>query len=162
MRRRVGSTPILLRHIHHAAVSALHLHCPDDLHYHVEHQVWARLDGDGLATVGITALGIQLAGEIYMCRPKSVGSTVEQGRSIAVVELAKSIVSVKSPLSGTVAAVNPRLADNPGLVHEDPYGAGWLAQLRMADGDTGLQALVHGEAVAPAMQHHAWLHRVQE
>ena len=66
---------------------------PADLHYLIEHQVWARRDPDGLATVGITSLGIALAGEIYMCRAKAVGTTIEQGRSIAVVELAKSIVS---------------------------------------------------------------------
>ena len=78
------------------------LHFPDELHYDIEHQVWARLEADGSATVGITALGVQLAGEVYMCRPKGVGSVVERGRGIAVVELAKSIVSVKSPLGGTV------------------------------------------------------------
>ena len=138
------------------------LHCPEDLYYHVEHQVWARLGDDGRATVGITALGIQLAGEIYMCRPKTVGSAVEQGRSIAVVELAKSIVSVKSPLSGTVVAVNPRLSAQPELVHRDPYGEGWLVQLRTTDFDTERHALLHGDAVAPAMQHHAWLHRVEQ
>lgn len=143
-------------------MSAPPLHCPEDLHYHVEHQVWARLGDGGLATVGITALGIQLAGEIYMCRPKTVGSAVEQGRSIAVVELAKSIVSVKSPLSGTVVAVNPRLSSQPELVHQDPYGEGWLAQLRVTDFDAERRALLHGEAVAPAMQHHAWLHRVEQ
>ena len=43
---------------------------PDDLYYLVEHQVWARFDDDGVATVGITSLGIHLAGDIYMCRPK--------------------------------------------------------------------------------------------
>ncbi|MBW0172409.1 MAG: glycine cleavage system protein H [Hydrogenophaga sp.] len=143
-------------------MNALNLPFPDDLHYLVEHQVWARLDGDDLATVGITSLGIQLAGEIYMCRPKTIGSAVEQGRSIAVVELAKSIVSVKSPLSGAVVAVNPRLATKPELVHLDPYGEGWLAQLRVADAKSELAALVHGDAVAPAMQHHAWLHRQEQ
>ena len=67
---------------------------PDALWYHAEHQVWARLLGETEAVVGITAMGIKLAGEIYMCRPKSAGSAVEQGRSVAVVELAKAIVSV--------------------------------------------------------------------
>ena len=49
------------------------LEFPGDLHYLVEHQVWARVEGDGTATVGITALGIAQAGEIYMCRPKWPG-----------------------------------------------------------------------------------------
>lgn len=136
------------------------LEFPDGLHYLVEHQVWARYGGDGTATVGITALGIRLAGEIYMCRPKAVGSEVAQGGSIAVVELAKSIVSVKSPVRGTVLAVNPALAQQPELVHTDPYGRGWLACVRLADFEADCAALVHGNAVAAAMERHAWLNRL--
>lgn len=135
---------------------------PADLHYLVEHQTWARLLGDGTATVGITALGIQLAGEIYMCRPKSVGSEVEQGRSIAVVELSKSIVSVKSPVRGVVVEVNPALEEQPELVHRAPYGEGWLARVRLSDVGADLALLLHGDAVGPAMAHHAWLQRADE
>lgn len=131
---------------------------PEGLHYHADDQVWARLEDDGSATVGITALGIRLAGEIYMCRPKAVGSEVAQGRSVAVVELAKSIVSVRSPVSGTVTEVNQRLEAEPELVHLDPYGAGWIARIRLADFAADAPALVHGEAVAGAMERHAALH----
>ena len=134
---------------------------PASLHYLVEHQVWAQPEDDGLVRVGVTSLGIQLAGEIYMCRPKAVGSAVEQGRSIGVVELAKSIVSVKSPVNGVVAEVNPRLGAEPELVHLDPYGAGWLARVKVADFAAEAAALVHGEGVAAAMEHHAWLNRVE-
>ena len=135
---------------------------PAGLHYLVEHQVWAQLLGEGRARVGITSLGIALAGEIYMCRPKVAGSVVEQGRSIGVVELAKSIVSVKSPVHGEVLLVNPRLANEPGLVHTDPYGEGWLAELRLLDFDADHIALLHGEPVLAAMRHHAWLHKTQD
>lgn len=134
---------------------------PEGLYYLVEHQVWARVQAD-VATVGITSLGIRLAGEIYMCRPRPVGTVVEQGRSVGVVELAKSIVSVKSPVSGTVVELNPALAGRPELVHLDPYGAGWLARVQLADFAHDLPALAHGEAVAPAMARHAWLNRVED
>lgn len=134
---------------------------PPDWLYHIEHQVWARPEHDGLFTVGITALGIRLSGEIYMCRPKGVGVAVEQGRSIGVVELAKSIVSVKSPLSGEVVDVNPRLRDEPELVHRSPYGDGWLARIRATALDSERHALVSGGAVASAMREHARLHRLE-
>jgi glycine cleavage system H protein len=142
-------------------MKVLGLEFPDALHYHVEQQVWARPDADGLVAVGITALGIRLAGEIYMCRPKGVGQSVEQGRSVAVVELAKSIVSVKSPLSGEVVEVNAALAAQPELVHTDPYGQGWLVRLKPVAWDGERSALVHGDAVAAAMAHHAWLNNVE-
>ena len=61
-------------------MTALQLQFPPDLHYLLEHQVWARLDSDGLATVGITALGIALSGEIYMCRPQAPGHGPGAGR----------------------------------------------------------------------------------
>lgn len=133
---------------------------PDGLWYHAEHQVWARLIGETEAVVGITTMGIRLAGEIYMCRPKSVGAVVEQGRSVAVVELAKAIVSVKSPLSGTVLEVNAALSERPEQVHADPYGSGWLARLRLSAWPTESKVLVHGEAVRNAMAQHAWLNRL--
>lgn len=141
-------------------MDALGLHFPEDLWYLVEHQVWARLHDDGSATVGITALGIRAAGEIYMCRPKSPGSEIEQGRSVAVVELAKSIVSVKSPVRGVVLERNERLEDVPELVHRSPYDEGWLARIRLADFAADRPALLHGAAVPAAMAHHAWLNRV--
>jgi glycine cleavage system H protein len=136
---------------------------PDGLYFQAEHQVWARLeDGGSVARVGITALGIHLAGgEIYMARPKMVGAVVAQGASVAVVELAKAIVSVKSPVGGTVVEVNARLGAAPDLVHRDPYGEGWLARLTLSGFDADRAALVHGEAeVRPAMERQAWLHRV--
>jgi len=134
---------------------------PDDLHYHVEHQVWARLHSDGMVTAGITAMGIQVAGEIYMCRPKPVGTVVEQGRSLAVVELAKSIVSVKSPVGGTVLDINPRLANDPELVHQDPYGEGWIARIQARAWERDTVQLLKGAEIIPAMEHYAWLHLIE-
>lgn len=134
---------------------------PDALWYHAEHQVWARVEGLE-AVVGITQLGIRLAGEIYMCRPKPVGASVEQGRAIAVVELAKSIVSVKSPLSGTVLAINETLAEEPERVHTDPFGEGWLARIALSHWPAEAAALVQGEAVAAAMERIAWLHGLED
>ncbi len=135
------------------------LNDPPQLHYFIEPQVWARLEADGTATLGITALGAKLAGEIYMCRPKGVGMVLEQGRSMAVAELAKSIVSVKAPLSGAVLSVNARLATEPEIINHDPYGEGWLLTLRPSRLNEELAALVTGEAVAPAMREHARLFR---
>jgi len=133
---------------------------PADLLYLVEHQVWARVDAPDLVTVGITTLGIKLSGEIYMCRAKPLDTEVEQGRSIGVVELAKSIVSVKAPCSGRVVARNPLLDREPERVHEDPYGSGWIAQLRPSAFEAERAALVEGEAVLPAMAAHARLYNL--
>lgn len=134
---------------------------PQDLLYLVEHQTWARLLPDGSAELGITALGLKASGEIYMCRPKPVGQTVEQGRSMAVVELAKSIVSVKAPLSGRVLEINAALEETPELVYREPYGAGWLLRLQPSALAQERAVLLAGEAARAAMEHYAWLNQLQ-
>lgn len=139
--------------------AAAALHCPEELHYLMPQQTWARLHPDGTATVGITDLGVRLSGDIFMCRPQRVGTEVAQGRSIAVVELAKSVVSVKSPVTGQVLEINPLLETRPELVHRDPYGQGWLARLHCTNWQADAAQLLHGPEVLPAMQHHAWLNR---
>jgi glycine cleavage system H protein len=128
---------------------------PEHLYYLVDDDTWARVEDDGSVTVGITSLGVALSGDIFMCRPRPPGTLVEQGRGIAVAELAKAIVSVKSPLSGEVMAVNEALAQQPELVNRDPYGTGWIARLRPLRWDEERAALVTGAAVGPAMREHA-------
>ncbi|MBN9328803.1 MAG: glycine cleavage system protein H [Comamonas sp. SCN 67-35] len=140
----------------------LRLSHPPELYYLIEHQVWARLEADGAsATVGITALGIALSGDIYMCRPKRVGTELAQGATVAVVELSKSIVAVKTAVSGAIIEINERLEERPRLVDQDPYGAGWIARLRLADFAADVPQLVHGDAVHEAMARHARANGVQ-
>ncbi|MDM4765869.1 glycine cleavage system protein H [Pelomonas sp. SE-A7] len=134
---------------------------PEHLWVLVEHQTWAELGPDGTARVGITALGLKASGELYMCRPKPVGQELEQGRSMAVVELAKSIVSVKSPLSGRVLRINERLAEQPELVFRDPYGEGWLLELQPTRWDEDQAALVKASESMAAMEHYAWLNQLR-
>lgn len=133
---------------------------PEELLYWVEDQTWARLREDGTAVLGITALGLKASGEIYMCRPKAVGTQIEQGRSMAVVELAKSIVSVRAPLSGEVLRVNEALAASPELIERDPYGEGWLLEMRPAQLQAERAALVDGANAKEAMEHYAWLNQL--
>lgn len=103
---------------------------PDDLLLLIEHQVWARPVAPDEAVVGITSLGLHLAGELYMCRLKPAGTTLAQGRGIGVVEVAKAIVSIKSAVSGELLECNEEVQQRPDLITEDPYGRGWLARVR--------------------------------
>lgn len=132
---------------------------PADLHVLIEHQVWARPHTDGSATVGITDLGVALSGEIYMCRAKRPGTELTQGDTVAVVELAKAIVAVKSPVSGRIVEANPALAERPELVHRDPYGAGWIARVQLSDWPADQTQLMHGAPASQAMAQHARQHR---
>lgn len=123
---------------------------PDDLHYWLERDMWARRLPDGLVQVGITAFGVHISGAFFMCRPKAVGTVLEQGQTVAVVELNKSVVTVKTPVSGIVRATNPLLADTPEIIEREPYGQGWLVTLEPTRWDGDLPLLHHGAVLAAA------------
>lgn len=123
---------------------------PDELYYWLERDMWARRLDSGLVQVGITAFGVQISGAFFMCRPKPPGTALEQGQTVAVVELNKSVVTVKTPVSGIVCEVNPLLAETPEFIEQEPYGKGWLVTIEPTRWDEDLKALHHGNALPEA------------
>lgn len=125
---------------------------PDDLSYNVENNVWARTEGDGTVTIGMTSYAGSLAGQIVSYTPKKVGKAVKKDKSCATVESGKWVGPAKSPVAGEVVAVNDAVAGNPGLINEDPYGNGWLVKIQPSDwaGESG--ELVTGAAAADAFE----------
>jgi glycine cleavage system H protein len=104
---------------------------PPDLLYHAEHD-WARIDGE-VATLGITWYAQDSLGEVVFFDPPAVGSTLTKDVPYAEVESVKAVSDVVAPLSGEIVEVNDALAETPQAINEDPYGAGWLVKVRLAD-----------------------------
>ena len=98
---------------------------PGDLKFMKSHE-WARVEGDGKVTVGISDHAQGLLGDLVYVDLPSVGDRVEAGNACAVVESVKAASDVYAPVSGTVTAVNSALADKPETINEDAYGEGWL------------------------------------
>ena len=120
---------------------------PADLRYTAEHE-WVLRTGDDTVRVGITDFAQDSLGDVVYLQLPEVGSVVGAGDAFGEVESTKSVSDLFAPLSATVVAVNGELEGNPGLVNSDPYGQGWLLDLR-ADGDTleaGLAALLDADA----------------
>ncbi len=107
---------------------------PEDLLYHPEHD-WARIDAaePELATLGITWYAQDSLGEVVFFDLPAVGTSVKKDAPYAEVESVKAVSDVIAPLSGEIVEVNDALADNPQAINEDPYGAGWLVKVRLAD-----------------------------
>jgi glycine cleavage system H protein len=107
---------------------------PDDLLYHAEHD-WARIDpGDpGQATLGITWYAQDSLGEVVCFDPPAVGTTLAKDAPYAEVESVKAVSDVVAPLSGEIVEVNETLPENPAMINEDPYGAGWLVKVRLSE-----------------------------
>jgi glycine cleavage system H protein len=102
-----------------------------DLKYTSDHE-WVDADGD-VVTVGITGYAAAQLGDIvYVDLPK-VGDTVEAGQVVGELESTKSVGELFCPVTGTVTEVNEELSASPETVNSDPFGAGWLLKVQVAE-----------------------------
>jgi glycine cleavage system H protein len=104
---------------------------PADLHYTKDHE-WVRV-ADDIATVGITAFAAEQLGDIVFVELPDAGRTLEQHATFGVVESVKAVSDLFAPVGGEVTEANAELAARPELVNEDPYQAGWMIKVRIAD-----------------------------
>jgi glycine cleavage system H protein len=121
---------------------------PADLRYTKDHE-WVRVAGD-TATVGITAFAAEQLGDIVFVELPDVGRKLDQFATFGVVESVKAVSDLFAPLGGEVVETNGALAGKPELVNEDPYDAGWMIKLRLADAsqvDGLLDAAAYDEIV---------------
>jgi glycine cleavage system H protein len=109
------------------------LEYPQDLRYTAEHE-WVRAGSDGVIRVGITAFAQDALGDVVYVSLPSVGDSLSAGDSCGEVESTKSVSDLYAPLSGEVVAVNQALESAPELVNSDPYGEGWMYDVKLTDG----------------------------
>ena len=116
---------------------------PEQLRYSRDHE-WVSLTGNR-ARVGITDYAQDALGDVVYVQLPEQGATVAAGDSFGEVESTKSVSDAYAPVSGTVVAVNAALADSPDLLNSDPYGAGWICEIEVADA-AEVQALLDAAA----------------
>jgi len=109
-------------------------HCefPDELLYDVEQGTWADLKG-GIVRVGITSLLSWSFGVFSAITFRNAGTVLVRGQVMGTMEGSRHFDVFRSPVSGTLSAVNERLVDDPGLLNRDPYGEAWFAEIRIKD-----------------------------
>ena len=107
---------------------------PGDLKFQKSHE-WARVEGDGRVTVGISDHAQGLLGDLVYVELPNVGDRVEAGNACAVVESVKAASDVYAPITGKVVEVNAALSDKPETINEDAYGDGWIFVLEAEEPD---------------------------
>lgn len=108
---------------------------PEELLFSETHE-WAHVATEGgakVATIGISAFAVeQLTDLVYMQLPE-VGKALKSGQEFGEVESVKAVSSLYSPVDGEVIAVNSALPDSLETLNRDPYGAGWVAKVKLSD-----------------------------
>lgn len=116
---------------------------PTQLNYTEEHE-WLE-DRDGVVRVGVTPYAAEALGDIVYVQVPDVGEQVKAGESCGELESTKSVSDLYAPSTGEVVAVNEAVVDDPSLVNADPFGQGWLLELRVSEHGALLTAEQYAE-----------------
>ncbi len=127
-----------------------HYEIPADRRY-ARSDEWIRIDGR-VARIGITDYAQSELSDIVFVEVPEVGSRIDAGVPFGVVESVKAVSDLLAPISGEVIQVNDELDEHPELVNEEPYGRGWIIEIRTTD--TG--------AVADLLESEAYRQHVEE
>lgn len=107
---------------------------PTDRVYSESHE-WYKVDGD-IMTIGLTTYAVDQLTDVTFVEMQGPGTEVGSGDSVGEVESVKTTSDIYSAAAGEIVEVNEALSDNPELVNNDPYGAGWLVKLKISDRGT--------------------------
>jgi len=115
---------------------------PSELRYDKEHE-WVR-DADGTVVMGISHFAQNQLGEVVYVDLPAVGDSVIAGETFGEIESVKSVSELFSPVTGEIIKVNDALDDAPEVVNEDPYGEGWMIEVKLTD-SSELESLLSAE-----------------
>jgi glycine cleavage system H protein len=99
--------------------------------YTKDHE-WVKVEGD-VATVGITDHAQQQLGDVVFVELPAVGTVVDKGGDMAVVESVKAASEVYAPISGKIVAANQAIVDEPGSVNLGAEGDAWFCRIEASD-----------------------------
>lgn len=118
---------------------------PAELSYTSEHEWVSALTAEGTVRVGITDHAQDALGDVVYVDLPSLGDSVAAEESFGEIESTKSVSDLFAPISGEIVAVNETLEDDPAQVNSDPYGEGWIVEIRPENADD-LANLLDAEA----------------
>lgn len=124
---------------------------PADLHYTEEHEYLKATDDEGVYAVGITDYAQGELGDVVYVELPDEGDAFKRMDVFGTVEAVKAVSDLYCPVAGEVVAVNDALGDDPALVNNDPYGAGWMIKIRLDDQgelDQLMSATEYGDHIA--------------
>ena len=104
---------------------------PSDLYYTADHE-WVRMDGD-IATIGVTEYAQGELGDIVFVEVETEGETLEAEEVFGTIEAAKTVSDLILPITGEIIEMNEGLDDDPSLINNDPFGAGWIIKVRVSN-----------------------------
>ncbi|KNH16727.1 glycine cleavage system protein H [Arthrobacter sp. ZBG10] len=108
---------------------------PEELSYTAEHEWVTAPNAEGVVRVGITDFAQDALGDVVYAQLPEAGTKVTANEVVGEVESTKSVSDIYAPVSGEVVARNESLDSDSALINTDPYGDGWLIEVKLAEAD---------------------------
>lgn len=103
----------------------------DNLKYTEDHE-WLKIEGD-FALIGVTDYAQGQLGDVVFVEVNTIGESLNKGEVLGTIEAVKTVSDVYMPVSGEVVEFNSAIEQSPDIINKDPYGAGWIAKIKLAD-----------------------------
>lgn len=116
---------------------------------------WLQSRGENKVRVGLTDYRQRHSGDVAFMTVKPAGTELRVGDDLADMETIKVHITLASPVSGTITAVNAALELNPEIVNQSPYEEGWLAEIQVTDWEAGRVGLLDANAYFAFMKSEA-------
>lgn len=123
---------------------------PSHLYYSRDHE-WIRIEGD-IAWLGITEFAQDELGEIVFVEVNEMNTPLQKDDIFGSVEAVKAVSDLFMPCAGEIIAVNSELEEHPELVNADPYGKGWMIQIRLSDAEKATEGLMDAASYQDLIQ----------
>ena len=105
---------------------------PPDLKYSEEHE-WVRVESGNVVVIGITEFAAESLGDIVFVELPEAGSQLSQFEKMGEIESVKAVNDLYSPVTGQISERNEQVIDNPQLVNDNPFEAGWMLKVELSD-----------------------------
>ena len=102
---------------------------PEGLLFTRDHE-WIRLIDESSVRLGISDFAQDELGDILFVELPELGARYEKGDTVVEVESSKTVGEAFAPFDGEILRTNGAVVDSPELINEDPYGEGWLVEMR--------------------------------
>ena len=118
---------------------------PIENYYLHRGHAWAALEGDDRVRVGLDDFSQKLLGPADEVRLPEIGKVYYQDHLCMALFRQGKKASFEAPVDGAIEAINPKVRQNPGLIHDDPYGEGWLFLVKPVNLRRNLENLLFGD-----------------
>ncbi len=114
------------------------------LYYDAKEHFWIKIS-DNYARIGMSPLIQETSGAFVAIQMNTQEVLLNKGDSFGTIEAEKHVGPLKIPLTGKITKINDHVIENPRLINYDPYGDGWLIEMKLTNFDAEVPELIYGE-----------------